>query len=141
MATTKETPVEESTVTRAHFAPADNKHLSFFCEIPKGQLGAWIKEHNGAYNPGKKAYVFLMTELAAVEKAVGFKPGESGLHDPKQYFSVTLSGEILSVEGLEALEKKLEPLGIKWSKQKRSFQGRFDKASELTALAALMPPK
>jgi len=139
MAQVQETHPEDNNLTRARFSAADNKHLSFFCEVPKQQIGGWIKENNGAYNPGKKAYVFLMSTLANVEKAVGFKPGESGLHDPNQYFPLVVEMEILSVEGREALEKQLEPLGIKWSKQKRIFQGSVNKASTLTVLTNHLP--
>lgn len=139
MAQAQEAHPEDNNLTRARFAPADNKHLQFFCEVPKQQIGSWIKENNGAYNPGKKAYVFLMSALPNVEKAVGFKAGESGLHDPNQYFPLVLELELLSVAGREALEKALEPLGIKYSKQKRSFHGSANKAGDLAALAVYLP--
>ena len=106
--------------------------ISFFVTIPNHMTGGWIKKLDGAYNQGKKAYVFLMKHISLVEEKLGLKAGESGLRDPNFYYSFMLEGEFYSKGGLEKLKEILEPLGFVWKRQTKRFHGPVAKYTQVS---------
>ena len=95
----------------------------FFVTIPNNLRGKWMDALAPAYNQGKKAYVFSMTQISDVEKGLGLATGESGLRDPTKYFHVTFDGEFYSEAGFDALKEYLADKGFTWRQQYKRFEG------------------
>lgn len=105
----------------------------FSVTISNEKHGKWVHKLKGQYYQATRSYHFLMLHLAEVEKELGLAVGESGLRDPKTYSKLCLMGEVYSAAGLEELRKKLEPFGITYKRQTKTFQG------PLTSLESVKP--
>jgi hypothetical protein len=111
-------------------------NMQFVVNVPNPKGAHWINELNGSYCPKRKGYVFLLEHLSEVEAKLGFKPGTSGLRDPKHYFQIQLEGDVYSATTRADLEKALAPLGIHYDKQRKAFRGKLSQLDTLSSFIA-----
>ena len=98
--------------------------LQFAVTIPsvKGLNLNWIAKYGGVYDQKLKNYVFMLSQITNVEKALGFEPGASNRRNPNDYYPIVIMGHIKGDGSKEDLIKKMKALGIEWKKQSKRFE-------------------
>jgi hypothetical protein len=106
--------------------------MQFAVYIPDAKTNSkWINDLRGVFDQKKQAYVFLMSNLAKVEEALGLQPGKSGLRDPNHFFNIRLRGDVYTAGKFEDFEKEMKAKGFVWRKQTKCFEGDLANIGEI----------
>lgn len=108
----------------------------FSVYIPEELRGSWIKKCNGVFHPPTKAWRFLTTHIAEVERQLGLQIGESGIRDPRYHFKITFEATISGPDGFEKLRAELKERGIAWDRHANSFRASLKQISQVEARIA-----
>ena len=129
--------LDADTLSQVVFAPLAGD-MQFAVTIPsvKGVNMNWIPKFNGVYDQKTKNYVFMLSQITNVEKALGFEPGQSQLRNPNDYFPITISGHIKADGSKEDLIKKMKALGIDWKKQTKRFEAKTSDLKNINDILA-----
>jgi hypothetical protein len=115
------------------FTPAAGG-LQFYVTIPKERSHEkWIKKLGGTYFQRLKAYTFLRSDIAEVEKELGVVPGTSGIRDPRNHHTVVLTGMVYAETRKEATTKLAEH-GFTWNKARGCFEGSIDAYDKISGM-------
>jgi len=117
------TKLDAESLSQVVFTPCAGG-LQFAVTIPtvKGVSLSWITKYGGVYDQKTKNYVFMLSRITDVEKALGFEPGASNLRNPNDYYPIVIIGHVKGSGSKEETLKKMKALGIEWKKQTKRFE-------------------